>query len=182
MSYLYTSYSAHKETELSVEVSQRDINYSIQFRKYNLNSVDSNCWRPRHDVQSCAALMSSNTIKAYMQWLFFSFLFFFWRVTSWVREAILHTPTDTYAQTHWWCAWRMTILWLSHTNTCAHSHTHTYTRTYAPLGPQTRWPEGCPCPISVRRVSEYDSNPSEGRTHTCVPRSAFQTGPHVHWP
>lgn len=43
MSYLYTSYSAHKETELSVEVSQRDINYSIQFRKYNLNSVDSNC-------------------------------------------------------------------------------------------------------------------------------------------
>lgn len=48
------------------------------------------------------------------------------------------------------------------TRTRTDTHTHAYTL----LGSQTRWPEGCSCPITVRQVSEYDSNPSEGRTHT----------------
>lgn len=53
-------------------------------------------------------------------------------------------------------------------NTHARTRTHSLTHAcaYTPPGPQTRWPEGCSCPISVRQVSEYDSNPSEGRTRT----------------
>lgn len=49
--------------------------------------------------------------------------------------------------------------------------------THTRLGPQTRWPEGCCGPIRVRQVSEYDSNPSEGRIHTNIHHSAFQTAP-----
>lgn len=88
-----------------------------------------------------------------------------WRWTSSLAQTHVHKHTDDVA-----VEWQF---YDDHTR----AHTFAHACTCPPLGPQTRWPEGCSCPISVHQVSEYDSNPSEGRTHTFRSRSAFQTAP-----
>lgn len=104
-------------------------------------------------------------LRHYIQWFgccFFSFVFWIFLLVVMLHwRCFLHThpwkPT-----VYWWCARGMKMLF-THTPREAPAH------ACAPVGPRTRWPEGCSCPISVCQLSEDDSNPSEGRAHTFSP-------------